>query len=168
MHRLRLITFAAACALIALAVTACGGGSSTTTATQTVTETQTQQQTQQDSQTQEQTQTEQQTQSSNGGKVYTEDNTEVNVATGDSFTIQLPINPSTGYTWVPNIPMGYVQVSDTVLQPEDQGNIVGQGTAEQWVFSADTPGTGSITFDLMPPGQGKTPDRTVTFTVNAS
>jgi inhibitor of cysteine peptidase len=166
MHRFRLISLASAFALIALALAACGGGSSTTTATQTVTETQTQTQTQQDTQ---QTQTEQdQTTSSNGGKVYTEDNTTIDVATGDSFTIQLPINPSTGYTWVPNVPMGYVQVSDTILQPEDQGNIVGRGTAEEWVFSADTPGTGSITFDLMPPGQGKTPDRTVTFTVNAS
>jgi hypothetical protein len=64
--------------------------------------------------------------------------------------------------------MGYVQVSDTILESQDQGNIVGQGTAEQWVFSADTPGTGTINFDLLPPGQGKTPERTVTFTVNAN
>jgi inhibitor of cysteine peptidase len=163
MNRFRLISIASAVALLALALAACGGSSSSTTATQTVTETQTQ------TQTETQQNTDQgQTTSSNGGKVYTEDNTDVNVATGDSFTIQLPINPSTGYTWVPNVPMGYVQVSDTILEPEDQGNIVGQGTAEQWVFSADTPGTGTITFDLMPPGQGKTPDRTVTFTVNAN
>ena len=161
MNRFRLISTASAVALLALALTACGGSSSSTTATQTVTETQTQTETQQN--------TDQgQTTSSNGGTVYTENNTDVNVATGDSFTIQLPINPSTGYTWVPNVPMGYVQVSDTILEPEDQGNIVGQGTAEQWVFSADTPGTGTINFDLMPPGQGKTPERTVTFTVNAS
>lgn len=161
MHRLRLISLASAFALVALALAACGGGSTTTTATQTVTETQTQQDTQQNTDQGETT-------SSNGSTVYTEDNTTIDVATGDSFTIQLPINPSTGYTWVPNIPMGYVQVSDTILESEDQGNIVGQGTAEQWVFSADTPGTGEITFDLMPPGQGQTAERTVTFTVNAS
>lgn len=161
MNRFRLISIASAVALLALALAACGGSSSSTTATQTVTETQTQTETQQN--------TDQgQTTSSDGGTVYTEDNTEVNVATGDSFTIQLPINPSTGYTWVPNVPMGYVQVSDTILESEDQGNIVGQGTAEQWVFSADTPGTGSITFDLMPPGQGVEAERTVTFTVNAN
>ena len=168
MHRFRLITPVSALVLIALALSACGGGS-TTTATQTVTEaqTQTQQDTQQQTQTQDQQQTQQQSQS-NGGKVYTEDNTTVNIATGDSFTVQLPINPSTGYTWVPNVPMGYVQVSDNILQSQDQGNIVGQGSAEQWVFSADTPGTGTINFDLMPPGQGKKPERTVTFTVNAN
>jgi len=163
MNRFRLISIASAVALLALALTACGGSSSSTTATQTVTETQTQ------TQTETQQNTDQgQTTSSDGGTVYTEDNTTIDVATGDSFTIQLPINPSTGYTWVPNVPMGYVQVSDTILEPEDQGNIVGQGTAEQWVFSADTPGTGTINFDLMPPGQGKTPERTVTFTVNAN
>jgi inhibitor of cysteine peptidase len=163
MNRFRLISIASAVALLALALTACGGSSTSTTATQTVTETQTQ------TQTETQQNTDQgQTTSSNGDTVYTEDNTTIDVATGDSFTIQLPINPSTGYTWVPNVPMGYVQVSDTMLESEDQGNIVGQGTAEQWVFSADTPGTGTINFDLLPPGQGKTPDRTVTFTVNAN
>lgn len=161
MNRFRLISIASAVALLALALTACGGSSSSTTATQTVTETQTQTETQQN--------TEQgQTTSSNGDTVYTEENTDVNVATGDSFTIQLPINPSTGYTWVPNIPMGYVQVSDTILESEDQGNIVGQGTAEQWVFSADTPGTGEITFELMPPGQGVEAERRVTFIVHAT
>ena len=167
MNRVRLISIASAVALLALALTACGGSSSSTTATQTVTETQTQTQTQTQTETQQNTD-QGQTTSSNGGKVYTEDNTDVNVATGDSFTIQLPINPSTGYTWVPNVPMGYVQVSDTILKPDDAGNIVGQSTAEQWVFSADTPGTGTITFELMPPGQGKKADRTVTFTVNAN
>ena len=160
MNRFRLISIASAVALLALALTACGGSSDSTTATQTVTETQTQTETQQN--------TDQGQTTSNGDTVYTEENTDVNVATGDSFTIQLPINPSTGYTWVPNIPMGYVQVSDTILESEDQGNIVGQGTAEQWVFSADTPGTGSITFDLMPPGQGVEAERRVTFIVHAN
>lgn len=164
MHRFRLISFAALAALLALAVTGCGGSSSTTTATQTVTETQTQ--------TQQQTETQQntdqgQTTSSNGGTVYTEDNTTINVTTGDSFTIQLPINPSTGYHWETSLPMGYVQVSDEILKPADQGNIVGQGTAEQWVFSADTAGTATIDFSLFAPG-GTQPEKSVTFTVNAS
>ncbi|MGI9186894.1 MAG: protease inhibitor I42 family protein [Gaiellales bacterium] len=158
MHRSRLISLAALVALLALALTACGGSSSSTTATETVTQTQTETQ---------QSADENQTTSANGVTENTEDTTDVNVATGDSFTIQLPINPSTGYTWVPNVPMGYVQVSDTILKPEEQGNIVGQGTAEQWVFSADTPGTGTITFDLMPPGS-EAPEETVTFTVDAT
>lgn len=166
MNRFRLISSAALVALLALAVTACGGSSSTTTATQTVTETQaqTQQQTQQQ---QTQQNTDQQQNGSNGGTVYTEDNTTINVTTGDSFTIQLPVNPSTGYHWETSLPMGYVQVSDDILKPADQGNIVGQGTAEQWVFSADTAGTATIDFSLFAPG-GTQPEKSVTFTVNAS
>jgi predicted secreted protein len=159
MNRFRLIGIAATVALLALVLAACGGSSSTQTSTQTVTQTQTETQ---------QTTDQRPTTSSNGGQVYTEGNTTVNVATGDSFTIQLAIDPSSGSTWVPNVPMGYVQVSDTMLKPDDAGNIVGRSTAEQWVFSADTPGTGTINVDLMPPGQGATADRTVTFTVNAS
>ncbi|MGI9117173.1 MAG: protease inhibitor I42 family protein [Gaiellales bacterium] len=155
----------AALLIAGLALAACGGSSSSpTTATQTVTETQTQ------------TQQATETQSTEGGgstqgeatTVYTEGRTDINVATGDAFTIQLPINPSTGYTWVPNVPMGYVQVSDEILKPAQDGNMVGQGSTEQWVFSADTPGTGTITFDLTPPGSGAKAEKTVTFTVNAS
>ena len=145
--------------IAALALAACGGGSSSTTtatATQTVTETQTQQQTQTETQ-----------QNQDQATVYTEQQTQVQVKTGDSFTIELPVNPSTGYHWQVDLPMGYVQVSDEILQPEDAGNIVGQGTAERWVFSADTPGTGTIDFKLLPPGQD-TPEQTVTFTVDAS
>ena len=158
MPRIRLIVGAAGVALLALALTACGG-SSPAPETQTVTETQTttQQSTQQGATT-----------AASGGTVYTEANTTVTVATGDSFTIQLPANPSTGSTWVPTIPMGYVQVSDAMLPPTDARNIVGQGTAEQWVFSADTPGTGTMAFALMPAGGSTTATRTVTFTVHAS
>ena len=93
-------------------------------------------------------------------------NTTTNVKAGDSFTIELPINPSTGYRWQVDLPMGYVQVSDEILEPDDAGNIVGQGTAERWVFSADTPGTATIDFKLLPPGSD-TPEQSVTFTVTA-
>ena len=147
---------AAALALIALLLAACGGGT-TTTATETVTQTATEQQTATETTT---------APSPDQGTVYTEDQTQIDVTTGDSFTIELPVNPSTGYRWQVDLPMGYVQVSDEILQPEDAGNIVGQGTAERWVFSADTPGTGTIDFKLLPPGSD-TPEQTVTFTVNA-
>ena len=102
-----------------------------------------------------------------GTTIYTEDNTTIDVATGDSVTIQLPINPSTGYTWVASYPMGYVQISDDILETESDG-AVGVGTHEQWVFSADTAGTATVTFDLFPPGSNAKAEQTVTFTVNAS
>jgi predicted secreted protein len=63
--------------------------------------------------------------------------------------------------------MGYVQVSDDILEPQSDG-AVGVGTHEQWVFSADTPGTATVNFDLFPPGSNAKSEQTVTFTVNAS
>ena len=159
MRRSHLILSTTVFALLALTLAACGG-SSTTTTTQTVTATETA--TEQTPTTDAQTDTQQEQ-----ATVYTEDTTTIDVMTGDSFTIQLPVNPSTGYAWTANIPMGYVQVSDDILEPDNADNMVGQGTAERWVFSADTPGTGTITFDLLPPGK-TTPEKTVTFTVNAS
>jgi len=102
-----------------------------------------------------------------GKTIYNEQNTTVDVATGDSFTIELPVNPSTGYAWVASPPMGYVQVSNEIV-PLPADAAVGAPTVERWVFSADTPGTGNITFDLYPPGSGKKSEQTVDFTVNAS
>ena len=168
----RRLSLIAVCVVATCIVAACGGSSSSTvtaTVTQTQQQSQTQQQTQNDqqqSQTQQQ-QTQQQQTQGNQGTVYTEQNTQVSVQTGDSFTIELAVNPSTGYHWQVDLPMGYVQVSDDILQPEDAGNVVGQGTTERWVFSADTPGTGSIDFKLLPPGSD-TPEKTVTFTVDAA
>jgi predicted secreted protein len=99
-----------------------------------------------------------------GDTVYTEDKLTIDVVSGDTFTIELPINPSTGYRWVPSMPMGYVQLSNEIV-PTD-GDAVGQPTVERWQLSVDTPGTGEMTFDLMPPGSD-TPERTVTFNVTA-
>ncbi len=103
----------------------------------------------------------------NEDTIYTEDNTTIDVVTGDSVTIQLPINPSTGYTWVPYFPMEYMQLSDEILETESDG-AVGVGTHEQWVIAVNTPGPAEIVFDYFPPGSGVASERSVTFTVNAS
>lgn len=161
--RLRLLITGALVLVAAGLIVACGGSSSETTATATVTETATA--------TETVTTTAEATTSastaSDGKTIYTEDNTTIDVATGDSVTIQLPINPSTGYTWVASYPMGYVQISDDILETQSDG-AVGVGTHEQWVFSADTAGTATVNFDLFPPGSNAKSEQTVTFTVNAS
>jgi predicted secreted protein len=143
---------------------ACGGSSSTST---TVTATATEIATTTETVTATAEATTAATTTASGSTIYTEDNTTIDVATGDSVTIQLPINPSTGYTWVASYPMGYVQVSDNILETQSDG-AVGVGTHEQWVFSADTPGTATVNFDLFPPGSNAKSEQTVTFTVNAS
>ena len=160
--RLRIVSAGALVLVAAGLITACGG-SSPTTVTATVTETATAT----ESATTTEAATTAATTTASGSTIYTEDNTTIDVAAGDSVTIQLPINPSTGYTWVASYPMGYVQISDDILETQSDG-AVGVGTHEQWVFSADTAGTATVTFDLFPPGSNAKAEQTVTFTVNAS
>ena len=160
--RLRLLVTGALVLVAAGLIVACGGSSSETTVT-TTTETATAT----ESATTTEAATTAATTTASGSTIYTEDNTTIDVAAGDSVTIQLPINPSTGYTWVASYPMGYVQISDDILETESDG-AVGVGTHEQWVFSADTAGTATVTFDLFPPGSNAKAEQTVTFTVNAS
>lgn len=145
-------------------IVACGGSSSTTatvTTTAMVTETTTETVTAAAETATAATTT------ANGDTIYTEDNTTIDVATGDSVTIQLPINPSTGYTWVPYFPMEYIQLSDELLETESDG-AVGVGTYEQFVIAINTPGPAEIVFDYFPPGNGVKSERSVTFTINAS
>ncbi len=161
--RLRILAAGALVLVAAGLIAACGGSSSTTTATATVTETATA--------TEIVTNTPEATTSAattaDGQTIYTEDNTTIDVATGDSVTIQLPINPSTGYTWVPYFPLEYMQLSDEILETESDG-AVGVGTHEQWVIAINTPGPAEIVFDYFPPGNGVKSERSVTFTINAS
>ena len=153
--RLRILAAGALVLVAAGLIAACGGSSSTTTATATVTETATAEATTSASTT------------ADGNTIYTEDNTTIDVATGDSVTIQLPINPSTGYTWVPYFPLEYMQLSDEILETESDG-AVGVGTHEQWVIAINTAGPAEIVFDYFPPGNGVKSERSVTFTINAS
>ena len=163
-RRLRIFTSGALLLVAAVLMTACGGSSpASTTATMATTETAPT--TEADTATAEMTTVA--TTAAAGGTIYTEDTTTIDVTAGDSVTIQLPIDPSTGYTWVPYFPLEYMQLSDEILETESDG-AVGVGTHEQFVIAINTAGPAEIVFDYFPPGNGVKSERSVTFTVNAS
>ncbi len=162
--RLRIVSAGALALVAAGLIAGCGGSSSTST---TVTATATHVATTTETVTATAEATTAATTTAGGGTIYTEGNTTIDVASGDSVTIQLPINPSTGYTWVPYFPLEYMQLSDEILKTQSDG-AVGVGTHEQWVIAINTAGPAEISFDLFPPGNGVKSQKTVTFTVNAS
>jgi inhibitor of cysteine peptidase len=131
-----------ALACVALAATACGGATSSATsatASSSVKE---------------------------DATVHTERTTTIDVAAGEAFTIQLPINPSTGYRWEADKPPTWTLVSHEILKPASSGDLVGQPSTEQWVYSVDAAGASTIDFSLFAPG-GTAPEKSVTFSVTA-
>ena len=81
---------------------------------------------------------------------------EVEVAVGDSLTVTLCSNPTTGFQWES------AQISDqTILQqtdhkyepPEDE-NIVGGAGEEVWTFKALKKGTSTISMEYSRPWEG--------------
>ncbi|MBM3680534.1 MAG: protease inhibitor I42 family protein [Actinobacteria bacterium] len=85
--------------------------------------------------------------------VYTDAGTEIPIATGGRFAIELPANPSTGYAWRVVPPAGVSIASDELLPvPEDQQGMAGVGTTQRWVFAVDTAADGVLVFENVPPG----------------
>jgi len=82
---------------------------------------------------------------------------QIEVAAGDSFTVTLCSNPTTGFTWPES-----AQISDqTVLQqtahefisPGEEG-LVGAAGEDVWTFKALKKGTSTISTDYSRPWEG--------------
>ncbi len=110
---------------------------------------------------------------SSAGTAYTRDRTSITAKVGDTFVIQLAMNPSTGYQWqlTPSGDPGvnlksseYVSDSQTSTGTE---TAVGVGGVENWTFTAEAAGTGTLAFGSIAPGK-TTPVETVTFNVTVT
>ncbi len=110
---------------------------------------------------------------SSTGTAYTRDSTSITAKVGDTFVIQLAMNPSTGYQWQltpkgdPGVNLKsseYVSDSQTSTGTE---TAVGVGGVEKWTFTAEAAGTGTLAFGSIPPGKYK-PVETVTFNVTVT
>ncbi len=110
---------------------------------------------------------------SSAGTAYTRDSTSITAKVGDTFVIQLAMNPSTGYQWQltpkgdPGVNLKsseYVSDSQTSTGTE---TAVGVGGVENWTFTAEAAGTGTLAFGSIAPGK-TTPVETVTFDVTVA
>ncbi len=110
---------------------------------------------------------------SSAGTAYTRDSTSITAKVGDTFVIQLASNPSTGYQWklTPSGDPGvnlksseFVSDSQTSTGTE---TAVGVGGVENWTFTAEAAGTGTLAFGSIAPGK-TTPVETVTFNVTVT
>lgn len=67
-----------------------------------------------------------------------------NVVLDETFTITLPSNPSTGYSWTPDYDSNYLELVNESFNESDGG--IGSGGNETFVFKAIKAGETNINF----------------------
>ena len=91
----------------------------------------------------------------------------ITVNTGDTFTIKLNENPTTGYSWNLTLGDGLQLVSDQYTANEVPSGIVGSGGYHEWVVKAVTPGSYVVTGIYKRPWEPMSDsEQTYTLTVN--
>ena len=76
-------------------------------------------------------------------RTYTDPGTEIVSGVDEAFAIELPINPSTGYTWKIQLPPGIIQrSSEIVADPEVETGegMVGVPAVQRFEFAAEVTG----------------------------
>jgi inhibitor of cysteine peptidase len=90
----------------------------------------------------------------------------VTVAQGQSFTITLRSNPSTGYRWEPQYDRAALSLIDSVfISDPNPHNLVGVPGSQVFTFQGLAKGTTAITFNNVSPSQIVTEQTTYTVTV---
>ncbi|RBO96978.1 inhibitor of cysteine peptidase [Nocardia puris] len=91
------------------------------------------------------------------------------VRVGERFTITLPSNPSTGYTWrLAALDRAVVdQVGESDFRNEGDGPVLpGAGGVEVWTFAGNAAGTTGLALEYTRPWEhGVEPARTFTVTI---
>ena len=81
------------------------------------------------------------------------------LASGESFEVRLPENPTTGYIWeVEHVPEAVAGLEREAFEQEPADpRIVGRGGIKIFVFKAREPGAGEIVLRLRRPWQRESP-----------
>jgi inhibitor of cysteine peptidase len=94
-----------------------------------------------------------------------DDGKTLQLTVGHELVIQLPSNPSIGYTWVLPWDLGPL-VGGRQKHDADGGNVPGAGGTDTFKFYAKDTGTVTLTLDYKVPWQNDPPTRTFSVTVN--
>lgn len=90
----------------------------------------------------------------------------IEVQAGETFTIVIDSNPSTGYHWeivgALNENVALFNSRDYVA---DQPVLTGSGGVDVWTFQAVSVGETTVTLGSYPPYDAPEPEQTVTFTI---
>jgi inhibitor of cysteine peptidase len=83
----------------------------------------------------------------------------IETVVGQEFTISLPSNPTTGYSWAlaGSLPDGLLLVGSQYKPSQPDPNVVGSGGVEEWTFKATKAGTATLTFEYRRPWEKELP-----------
>lgn len=82
----------------------------------------------------------------------------IEVAVGEEFSRTLESNPTTGYVWKPSFNEQLLELKSNEFFPKDNGNLVGSGGIETFIFEALKPGNTEIVFSYVRPWEGESSD----------
>ena len=99
-------------------------------------------------------------------KNYTINETNITSANGDTFTITLDANHTTGYSWTADISDTTILLKESTDYIVPETHVMGKGGNEVWRFRGVMPGSVTITFKYARPfDKDVPPAKTVTFNV---
>ena len=100
-------------------------------------------------------------------KIYGERTPTITATVGEQIIIELPSDPTTGYTWMPGgHPDPYVVTLMTSDFEPNPSSTFGTGGHHRWTYRAVGPGSATIIFHYGRTWQQTAPDKSTTFTIN--
>lgn len=76
-----------------------------------------------------------------------DDGTSATVKAGEQLIVELPSNPTTGFSWIVADDGPLTQVGDAAYESEAKSGVVGAGGIETFTFDAEKAGSGTLTLE---------------------
>jgi inhibitor of cysteine peptidase len=86
-------------------------------------------------------------QSGSGTHGEDDDGADVTLKVGDQFVVELPSNPTTGFSWTVAESGPLTQVGEAKYQSEAEEGVVGAGGIDAFTFKAERTGSGTLTLE---------------------